>query len=451
MLKNAVKRERPIYRDIQHLTDDQLSIMCQSHEIYVGPITYQNRRLAERQLHIAMIKERAKYRAQEQFAQEYSLEISENVQRVPPLQQHYGLVDALPQNHHQTMPPRTYWPSLNSNWRSPPPASTFIQNWRQRTEPVLEPRQYVSWRQENALANQRKRDAGTNILGFKIPFTLETAMNISSKISSTIKRFQGGGEISAKLEQEKKEMIQSSREDHKDEYLKRSDEDCDQEASHSSQHDLERDTLSDITEVKDHQPENDKEVPVQDAFVYPFPHDLQELQKLVVGAHDESQTELCDYASFISLSSAYHEFPNQVPMVRTDPSVKPKPRFHWWWQRSAAGNELIPEAEQTTELDLLQERELKTIHYLSEPPPRVDDGMLELMGRVELRDDSDDEEAVEVRNDGRRPRSYMGFCRHIFHLLCCDRHGRLDGEKLRCNFFCCCMAFGVYMGFKMLR
>ncbi|KAH8352538.1 hypothetical protein KR084_004813 [Drosophila pseudotakahashii] len=449
MLENAVTVDRPIYQDIQRLTDAQLSVMCQSHRIFPGPITFRNRRLVERQLHIAMIEERAKQRAYQQFARECNRQTPGNFQQVPPPQQHYGLMQALPQNPNQNVIPRTYWPSPgSSNVRSPP--RSFL-NRANRPDPILEPSRYITWRQQNRLMDKSKSNRGTNILGFNMPFSLEAAMDFSSRISSTIRRFRGGGEeeeeavISARSEQEGK----YNDDDH-------SLEDSDEETSKSYQESyLERDTLSESSEDENQQKKvkKEKDARSQDAYVYPFPYDFRELRRLVDAADAESQNELCDYKSFISLSSVYHEFASQVPMARTAPSVDSKPRFRWWWQRRAeAGDERIPEAEQTTEQDLLQECELKTINYLSEAPARVDDGMLELMGRVELRDDSDGEEVtVENNRGGRRLRSYGGFFRHIFHLLCCDRQGKLDAEKLRCSFFCCCMAVGVYVGFKMLR
>nr|XP_017006265.2 LOW QUALITY PROTEIN: uncharacterized protein LOC108063628 [Drosophila takahashii] len=456
MLENAVTVDRPIYQDIRRLTDAQLSIMCQSHQIFPGPITFRNRRVAERQLHIAMIEERAKQRAYQQFALECNRQTSGNFQQVPPPQQHYGLMQALPQITNQNAIPRTYWPSPGtSNVRSAP--RSFL-NRANRPDPILEPSRYITWQQQNRLMNKSKSDRGTNILGFNMPFSLEAAMDFSSRLSNTIRRFRGGGEEeeeSASPKQEGKYNDADVSEDYQEDYDQQSLEDSDEETSKSYQESLlERDTLSESSEdeVQQMKGKKKKEARSQDAYVYPFPYDFRELRRLVDGADAESHNELCDYKSFISLSTVYHEFASQVPMARTAPSVDSKPRFRWWWQRRAeAGDERIPEAERTTEQDLMQECELKTINYLSEAPAQLDDGMLELMGRVELRDDSDEEVVVENNRSGRRLRSYGGFFRHIFHLLCCDRHGKLDAEKLRCSFFCCCMAVGVYVGIKMLR
>ncbi|XP_016979533.1 uncharacterized protein LOC108044884 [Drosophila rhopaloa] len=467
MLENAVIKERPIYQDVQRLTDAQLSTMCQNHQIFLGPITSANRRFAERHLHVAMIEARAKYRAHQQFAEECTLRISSSFQPVPPPQQHYGMMNAV--HPRPTVVPQNYWPSPGSfKMRGPPPPTRFFQNPKERPDPVLEPRQYVAWRQQNKLRNQTATDFGTKILGFKMPFSLDAARDLSSRISSTIKRFQGGGEEfqqeSAKPEQDKNEMADHQekyqdanqakyrnayQEDYQGEYEEQSETESEKEGSpkdleHPYDVDMERDTLSDDSEDDGEQQENEKQTNPRS-----FSHDLLELKNLFNGADAEPQSELGDYKSFISLASVYHEFTNPEPMERKEKSVDKEPLFRWWWlRRASAGDERIPEEERTTEQDLMQERELKTINYLSEAHSRVDDGMLELMGRVELRDDSDEEGAVE---GGPRSRSCAGFCRHIFHLLCCDRHGKLDADKLRCSFFCCCMAFGIYVAFKMMR
>ncbi|XP_017120672.1 uncharacterized protein LOC108141700 [Drosophila elegans] len=481
MRQNAVNKERPIYRGVQLLTDDQLSTLCESYRILLGPITPRNRRLAERHLHIAMIGERAKYRAQQQFAEECKLPITASFQPVPPPQQHYGSVKATP-DFRQPIPPPNFWPSFGSfKLRSPPPPTRYFKYRGKRPDPVLEPRQYVTWRQRNSLANQSRAEPGPNILGFEMPFSME---DFKSRISNTIKRFQGGGEEEAEIrlqnrcadpDREKDQKYENRfqkkchdkhpdnyhyayQESYRNAYQKdfqrddeeQFDEDDGEEASDRFfQKDpdhtyAERDTLSDVSDDEGHQ--QDKEN--QDSRKSPFPFEIRKLQGRFNGADGESQSELGGFMSFHSLASVYHEFTNQVPMART----QPRPRRWWWLGREAAGDERIPEAERTTEQDLVQERELKTINYLSEAPSRVDDGMLELMGRVELRDDSDEEEGtVEQGQSGPSSRSYSGFCRHIFHLLCCDRHGKLDAEKLRCNFFCCCMAFAIYMGFKLMR
>ncbi|XP_033161196.1 uncharacterized protein LOC117141695 [Drosophila mauritiana] len=449
MLVNDATRDRPIYQDIQRLTDAQLSTMCKNHGLILGPINLQNRRMAERKLHIAMITVRAKYRAHQQFVLECNMKSSANIQQVPPAQQNYGLVDVLPQNYYQPMPPQTYWPSPRTNLRSPPPPSWNIQNRRERTDPVLEPRQYVTWSQQNRMNNENTANSGNNFLGFKMPFSLGAARDIRSLITNSIKRFQGGETENAPVSFQDGPVFDGKNthkfhpDEYEEDYQEYSDEDS---AGNPSTSDREPDTLSGASEDEDQEVER-KDLSHQDS--YPYPISFRELQRQINGA--ESQHELRDYKSFLSLSSVYHEFESQVPMARTAPSVDSKPRFSWWWQwRAKAGDERIPEAERTTEQDLLQERELKTINYLSEAPSRADDGMLELMGRVELRDDSE-EEVLEDTQIARGSRSWVGFCRHLFHLLCCDRQGKLDPEKLRCSFFCCCMAFGVYMGFKMMR
>ncbi|EDX04344.1 GD23597 [Drosophila simulans] len=417
MLVNDATIDRPIYQDIQRLTDAQLSTMCKNHGLTLGPINLQNRRMAERKLHIAMITVRAKYRAQQQFVLECNMKSSANSAQVPP-----------PQNYYQPMPPQTYWPSPRTNLRSPPPPSWNIQTRRERTDPVLEPRQNVCWSQQNRMNNENTENSGNNFLGFKMPFSLGAARDIRSLITNSIKRFQGGETENAPVCFQDGPVFDGTNthkfhpDEYEEDYQEYSDEDS---AGNPSTSDREPDTLSGASEDEDQEVER-KDLSHQDSYPYPF--SFRELQRQINGA--ESQHELRDYKSFLSLSSVYHD---------------------WWWQwRAKAGDERIPEAERTTEQDLLQERELKTINYLSEAPSRADDGMLELMGRVELRDDSE-EEVLEDAQIARGSRSWVGFCRHIFHLLCCDRQGKLDPEKLRCSFFCCCMAFGVYMGIKMMR
>ncbi|XP_016928397.3 uncharacterized protein [Drosophila suzukii] len=472
MLENAVNKERPIYKDIQCLTDAQLSLMCRSHQIFPGPITFRNRRFAERQLHIAIIEERAKYRAHQQFARECNLQNSRNNQQVRPPQEHYGLVNALPQNTQLNHVPRTYWPTPGLfNLHGPVPSSSNFQNRGNRPDPILEPRRYITWRQQYSWPNHPRTETKTKILGFNMPFSLEAALDFSSRLSSTIKRFRGGGEEemfqkeSAEKEHERNKIVERYQEgdekifhdnyqdEYQEDYEEQTQEDYSEEALIASQEDLERDTLSESSEDEGQQRDGrKKDLLSQDPYVLPIPYNFRELQRSVDGADAESHSELCDYLSFISMSSVYHEFTSQVPMIKTQPAVDSKPRFRWWWPlRATAGDERIPEAERTTEQDLLQERELKTINYLSDASARVDDGMLELMGRVELRDDSDEEGVVEDQQGSQRSRSSAGFLRHIFRLLCCDRQGKLDAEKLRCTFFCCCMAFGVYVAFKMLR
>ncbi|EDV58349.2 uncharacterized protein LOC6542754 [Drosophila erecta] len=435
MLVNDASRDRPIYQDIQRLSDAQLTTLCNSHGLVLGPLDSQNRRMAERQLHIAMITERAKYRARQQFALECHMRGTAYMQQGPPP----------PQNHYQPMPPQTYWPSPGSNLRSPPPPSWNTQNRRVLRDPVLQPRQYTTWRQEHRMSDQRTADSGNNFLGFRMPFSLGAARDIRSRITNSIKRFQGGGAQNGPVHKKEEQVTpRCQNAEYQEDYREDSDDDSVEKPSSS---DYERDTLSGASEGEGQEVER-QELSAQN--FYPYPFNDRQLQGQFDG--QEAQNELRDYKSFISLSSVYHDFDSQVPMARTAPSVDSKPRFSWWWQwRARAGDERIPEAERTTEQNLLQERELKTINYLSEAPARLDDGVVELMGRVELRDDSEEEVLLEGTQRAPGSRSWMGFCRHIFHLLCCDRQGKLDPEKLRCSFFCCCMAAGVYMSFKMLR
>ncbi|XP_016961729.1 uncharacterized protein LOC108032420 [Drosophila biarmipes] len=464
MLQNVVNKERPIYKDIQCLTDTQLALMCQGHGIFPGPITFRNRRQLERELHIAIIEERAKYRAHQQFARECHSRMPRSNQQARPSQEHFGLLDALPQVTQQNLVPPTYWPAPSLfNLHGPVPSSSNFQNRGSRPDPVLEPRRYINWRQHNRWTDQFRTETRTNILGFNLPFSLEAALDFSSRISNTIKRFRGGGKedtvqqetqiVERCQESQEKRFLDNYQDLYQEDYEEQSKEDYSEEELIASQEVLERDTLSESSEDKDQQPDSGKKnLRSQDPYVHPFPYDFRELQRQVDGADAESRSELCEYLSFISLSSVYHEFTKQVPMARTQPTIDAKPRFRWWWPRRAtAGDERIPEAERTTEQDLQQERELKTINYLSDASARLDDGMLELMGRVELRDDSEEEGVAEEQQGSRSHRSSAGFLRHIFRLLCCDRQGKLDAEKLRCTFLCCCMAFGVYVTFKMLR
>ncbi|XP_043661815.1 uncharacterized protein LOC122625848 [Drosophila teissieri] len=474
MLLNDASRDRPIGQDLRRLTDAELSSLCKAYGLGLGPIDFQNRRMAERELHVVMITERAKYRAHQQFALECNMRVSGYMRQVPPPQPDYGFMDVLPENSYQPMPPQTYWPSPGTNLRSPPSPSWNIQHRRdprERPDPVLEPAQYLTWRQENRISNQRTADSENNFWGFKMPFSLGAAREIRSRITNSIKRFQGGGAEKAKVgiqngpvKKKGKKVVQfdgmyshrSNYDEYQDDYQEDYQEDyqadyqedsIEDSVEKPSSSDRERDTLSGSSEDGGQEVER-KDLSPQDSYPYPF--NFRELQRQLVDA--ETQHELRDYKSFISLSSVYHEFDSQVPMARTAPSVDSKPRFSWWWQwRARAGDERIPEAERTTEQDLLQERELKTINYLSEAPARLDDGVVELMGRVELRDDSEEEVVMRDTRIARESRSWMGFCRHIFHRLWCDRHGKLDPEKLRCSFVCCCMAFSVYMAFKMLR
>ncbi|XP_017055887.2 uncharacterized protein LOC108097861 [Drosophila ficusphila] len=442
MLQNGAYKERPLCQMVRDLSDAQLTMMGRTYQVNLGPITPQNRKIAERRLHVAMIEERAKFRAQQQFAQEQRN--PSNFQTYLPARNPYGVLNTLPQNR-----PQAYWPPVgSSNVRGPPPPSSAFQYRSERPDPVREPSRYISWRQQF----QKTNNNDNHFLGLKMPFSLETVMDIRSRISDTISRFRGG--------ETEGSIKESDRYNGKDAYQKRYQEDnstesCDEEEPEESlqqdlddpfSEELEKDTLSELSED-----EKIQKAPLE-SYVHPYPYDFRKMERMLNGTDAESQKEIRPFDSFTSVPSVYYEFTHQVPMARTTPSADRKRRFRWWWQRrEEAGDERIPEGERTTEQDLLQERELKTINYLSEVPTRVDDGVLELMGRVDLRDDSDEEALEQLEEIRQRPRSFAQFCRHIFHLLWCDPHGKLDAEKLRCSFFCCCMAFGVYVGFKLMK
>ncbi|KAH8283171.1 hypothetical protein KR054_012588 [Drosophila jambulina] len=454
--------QRPIFQEVRQLSDAQLSLMCHSHRIFPGPITFQNRRHAERQLHIALIEERARLRARQQFAEECRKQHSENARFrpiTPPPQQHYDITAAFPE---PAAPSPNYWPMPRTvNLRNnPPPSSGF----RYHPEPVLEPRRYVTWQQQDRiyqLADQKPAEAdGTdiNFLGFKLPFSLETAKEISTKIGDTLKRFQGVGESQTETRFEGG-AVQHRRGKYEERFHDghRKTETVARQRTQQSSYSIRNtyDRCKDASEDEYQADESEEEMSDEDQDTL-FDHWEEERQQSFdfqepkTPSHAEAQTELVERSSHASSSTTYHDFFSQEPM-------KPAAGSFWWWwpQRARAGDERIPEAEQTRETEHMHEHEVKSIDYLRGSSLQVDDGVMELMQRVDLRDDSEEEDLV-VLPDGSLstrplPRTYAGFCRSIFRWLLCDRNANLDPEKLRCAFLGCCMAFAIYMGIRMIR
>ncbi|KAH8249455.1 hypothetical protein KR032_009724 [Drosophila birchii] len=486
---------RPIHQEVRQLSDAQLSIMCQSHRIFPGPITFRNRRQAERQLHIALIGERAKFRAQQQFAEECRLQYSEDPNYrpgPPPPQQHYDFRADLAQSE---APSPHFWPKPRTvNMRFNPVPSSGIQF---RQEPILEHRQYVSWQQQNRVhqqqAQQQNRvhqqqaqqqsfhqlakdnvnfnagDSEINFLGFKLPFSLETAREITTKIGEIFKRFQGVGENQAatrfeggsvKQKQGKYETPFYDEQSESDVVVPHQKHQSLYQASAKDDESEEEEYQADEFEMEDLKiPHEDFNYPCCDRDTLcdqwelqtcapPLPFEYREAKPL---ADDQAQTDNGEHSSCASMATIYHDFFSQQPPKRA------AEHFWWWWwpQRESAGDERIPEAEQTRETEHKHEHEVKSIHYLNDSALHVDDGVMELMQRVELRDDSEEEDLV-VLSDGTlstrpMPRTYVGFCRTIFRSLLCDQDSKLDPAKLRRAFLGCCLAFAIYMGIRMIR
>ncbi|KAH8368922.1 hypothetical protein KR200_004110 [Drosophila serrata] len=460
--------QRPIHEEVHKLSDAQLSMMCHNYRIFPGAITFRNRRQAERQLHIALIEERARHRARQQFAEELRQEHSEDPNfrpGPPPPQQHYDFRAALPP---PAAPAPHYWPVARTvNMRiNPPPSSTF----QYRQEPVLEPHRYVSWQQQNRINKKATQqsfqrpvevqasDEGTelNFLGFTLPFTLETARDITNKIGETLKRFQAVGDSQAatrfeggsqgKYEVRNTENV-AHHQTHQSSYQTSTMSERSQDASEEEYqedisigeglempHENDRDTLFDYLQ--------------DDSVLQTYAPSVSKVKTL---ADAQAQTELVENSSSVSTATTYHDFFSHEPLKK----AAGHSWWSWWPKRAMAGDERIPVAEQTREREHKHEHEVKSIDYLSDSTLHADDGVLELMPRVELRDDSEEEDLV-VLPDGSlstqpSPRSYAGFCGSIFRFLLCDRDAKLDPEKLRAAFLGCCMAFAIYMGFRMIR
>lgn len=457
---------RPIYEDIRELSDPQLSIMCQSHNVIIGPITPENRRMAEWSLHVALIGERAKFRAQEQFARELKMRLSSDSPRSPPPSQQHFTHFSVPEI--PSHPPRTYWPTPGSfNQRSPPGYKRQYQMNPSRYRPC---------------GYDENDGGGPNILGFKVPFSLNTARQYSVKIGETLRRFQGGGEVTTcsgkntkmsnkaahretSRSQDNHNMLDIYQDSHQDvnqdRYLETDDEasvvESLAESDYPSSRETERDTLS---EHSLHSIIGEDLRPAQN-FVRSKRFDHQELQPTNPNAQSRSE-----YGSFVSTPSIYHDFPILVPMEPIPPPDRSIPwasPLRWLWRcqgiRSVASTnrriqfQPIPVAERTHEREAEHELELNTINYINEGlPPDVQDEMVELMSKVSLRDDSEDEvgrlqgEGVLVTR-----RTPIGFFRQIFQLILCDQQGMVDGDKVRYSFLCCCLAVCIYLGVKLIR
>ncbi|XP_017095426.2 uncharacterized protein [Drosophila bipectinata] len=449
---------RPIYEDIKQLSDPQLSIMCQSHNIDIGPITRQNRRLAEWNLHVALIGERAKIRAKEQYARELQIRLSyDNPRSKPPPQQHYTNF-SVPEV--QSPPPQTYWPTPGS----------FNERTSPRSNRHIDPSRYRPC---------DSSDRGPNILGFQMPFSLNTARQYSVKIGETLRRFQGGGEETTSSgkntitsneaahgetsqsqdNQNMLDMYQDSYQNH-NRYLDSEDEasigDPLEDSDYQSSHESERDTLSERSFCN---------LRLDKKLHSTVGEDLRPVENFVRPATHSNAPPRVEFASMES-PSIYHDFPILVPM---EPISRPAERiswaspFRWFWRwqgwQTVAGPsqgiqfQPIPAAERTREREAEHELELNTINYLEEGlPPGVRDEIVELMSKVPLREASEDEdERLEGEEVLVTQRSPIGFIRHLIHLMLCDHRGTLDGEKVRCSFLCCCLAVCIYMGFRLVR
>ncbi|KAH8410077.1 hypothetical protein KR009_005628 [Drosophila setifemur] len=487
MYVNAANAERPIYLLLQQLSDAQISLMCETHGIFLGQIDQRNRSVAERQLHVALIEERAKFRAKEQFAQECYQRLTPSTSfnpSTPPPQEHYATFDPVPPKPRQTIPKRTYWPVPGSNLRNPIPSPSRCLT---RLDSVLKPQQCPI----------QKR--GPNILGVRVPFSMTSARQFSSKMGHSLKRYTGGGEDLYKtvrfkdeeavqeedamqeedcqIDKQLEEYLDILEDTYQDSYQD-SESDVASDASVESFHkgpnylhyckDFEHDTLSQRSEYDEYfQQKLQSTIGEKQQDQQQASDPVRDLQVLASEADTQSRSE---FASLESTPSVYHDFLSQVNLPQALPEMEATPRFrfpfpfHWWWwpwriESTGRGcqSERIPEAERTRERLLDQEHELQTIHYLREPG--VEDAVLELMAAAQLRDDSDEEVQVlaeELGQGGRLAtasgnRSYSGFGPYIFRLFCCDRQGKLDLEKLRCCFLCCCLAIFLYQGFKRMR
>ncbi|KAH8333970.1 hypothetical protein KR059_004975 [Drosophila kikkawai] len=480
--------QRPIYQEVRQLPDAQLSIMCQSYSIFPGPISPHNRRQAERQLHIALIKERARFRARHQFAEECRLQYSGDPNfrpNPPPPQQHYDSRVALPP---PAVPTLNYWPKPNTlNLRSNPPPSSSFRYRQQLQEPVLEPQRYMTWQEQSRMHKQAERKrfhkppeanaaaegADTSFLGFQLPFSLDTVREITTKIGETLKRFQGAGESQATTRFEGGSIKnQEKGQERSHDELRRSEVvACQKQHQSTYQATTEDDPSNDASEGEYQADESEGEDPEiseedfnydceerdrdtlfdrwegerqQQAYAQPQPFDFQELKTLAVA---QAQTDLVERSSSASTATTYHDFFSQEPLQRVAGNF-----WGWWRRRTTAGDERIPVAEQTREREHKHEREVKSIHYLRET---ADDGVMEIMHRVDLRDDSEEEDLVVLPEctltSQPSPRTYARLYMSIFRLLLCDRDAKLDPEKLRCAFLGCCVVFGIYMGYRTMR
>ncbi|KAH8293294.1 hypothetical protein KR018_010604, partial [Drosophila ironensis] len=471
-------QSRPIFLEIQALTDTDLSIMCETRRIFIGPINAHTRRIAERQLHVAMVEERAIYRAQQQYQRELHTKYSDFPSDTESLRSMPRLGG----------PKRTYWPEVGSHQyrRHLPPSSEI---YKLRKDPVLEDHKKVPW--QGYTEEQDKK--GPNILGFQVPFSLSTARNFGVRVGEALRRFQGGldaiTDFDDNVEQENYELedqreafrtnqshsklnnyrdwLKNSHID-KDRYL-----DCRKESELAEAYqatfnvDAVNETFSQKSDYEYHLDST------EDTFSQTFDNeDHLDLEvdlsnpRLVPSPDRQSHS---DFDSLESTTTLYHDFPKSEPLVKAVKSSCITNIFRWWWRRQKVLDgtpklkfQRIPESERTQEGIVEEERVLKTINYLDEAQAaqmRKDDGVLELMSRVQLRDDSEMELDPGLRimghmdavGDHPGDRSIYGFCRHIYRLMFDGAGGYMNYYNLRCSVLCGCLAVSMYMCIKLMR
>lgn len=108
------------------------------------------------------------------------------------------------------------------------------------------------------------------------------------------------------------------------------------------------------------------------------------------------------------------------------------------------------------EPNISSERELCTVNYLSQDEITAIRNtnncgqLLKLISQTQLRKEIElIGDALTARRIRRRRRPT--FWRYLLNLLCCNAQGKLDAQKLRYTLLCCAMVVCTYVGVKMLQ
>ncbi|KRF98813.1 uncharacterized protein Dwil_GK27580 [Drosophila willistoni] len=423
---------------LQQLNDAQLSVMCRNYRITPTFMTGRNRRHLERRLHVAIIEESAQQRALDYIAKEKDKDYQNDLYA---RSMGSEILPARPRVNTRSPSPGLYEISRSQNagtmttpsvhniggnrtlWPSPLPHNIGRTYKRQRVT------------QEPSILSSALAKAPGLLLNLAKEVPLRIWKGLEGQLAP-FQRFRGGEQQSV----QNIEVYQSNPQQQDDT------------------------TNRGVTRIT-HQLNNTFE---EQPHTYPYGLDYEELQHYtqepvnfadIETDQDEvsvdSMTTPHESDSIDSFHSSLDEMVEEKPAVKAKPNEQPMlSAFRFaWWRSPEKELALLPDRLETDRISE-HEQELNTYEYLSDDQKLGEQRkeVKDIMGRVDLRDDSDDEAVITLPSRRQRIlRSCGAFCRNVYEFLFCDRDGVWDIEKVRCTVFFCGMLVFLGASFRKMQ
>ncbi|XP_030377791.1 uncharacterized protein LOC115626553 [Scaptodrosophila lebanonensis] len=439
--------------ELQQMTNAQLCIMCHDYHITPGHITSQSRRELERRLLLAIIAERAKQRAKEQSRREQAL------------REHYEVCKK-PNNINNTAPRRVLEQvARNTGNLAPLPAPNAVARrgilrnatrhaCTMTTPSVLQTSHIRRPTPYPLPTHQYQRSRPHPTPQCSETSTATTIASISSRLPMQLWRYQAARGLGAHTLPLKRtirieERRGGERRTAGAEWQRQSEEECEQYDQQDEEYNHYQLYAQQWREYAHRQSHFWDQLPIADNREH-----TQHAPEM------EESDFRNNYGSFSSCSSSVSLLSRLTQNSQSlENYLMSASRLACLSKSAASMNQAFQfKCDDNTSQS---EHELRTLNYLSaeeqlqllaEKRAYLEDKeVLEIMRRRDQLEDSDDGFEIDWFVSEERQRHEPSFWRYMFQLICCNRYGKLDAEKIRCTILCCGMAVCVFMVYKAMH